>query len=192
MSRFMKKRVPAFLMTLVMVMTLVPMASAKSSADIEYEVDAGDNVTLDFSDFQNYYDKYEDDNLYRMEFTDLTDVDSNGKMYAVDFEGDEVRVNEDDLYGSWFYASNSRANSSGKYRMKGMNYSADSKADGETAELAFTLHGDDGGKLEGILRIYIGSSGSSKSGTISYSGSSNFVVVRVVLNGHFCLPPFLF
>ena len=172
MSRFLKKRVPAFLMTLVMVTTLIPMASAKSSADIEYEVDAGDNVTLEFSDFQNYYDKYESDNLYRMEFTDLTDVDSNGKMYAVDFEGDEVRVNEDDLYNSWFYASKSDVDDSGEYRIKGMNYSAGSKADGETAELAFTLYGDKKGKLDGILRIYIGSSGSSKSGTISYSVKS--------------------
>ena len=172
MSRFLKKRVPAFLMTLVMVTTLIPMASAKSSADIEYEVDAGDNVTLEFSDFQNYYDKHESDNLYRMEFTDLTDVDSNGKMYAVDFEGDEVRVNEDDLYNSWFYASKSDVEDSGEYRIKGMNYSAGSKADGETAELAFTLYGDKKGELEGILRIYIGSSGSSKSGTISYSVKS--------------------
>ena len=172
MSRFLKKRVPAFLITLVMVTTLIPMASAKSSADIEYEVDAGDNVTLEFSDFQNYYDKYESDNLYRMEFTDLTDVDSNGKMYAVDFEGDEVRVKEDDLYNSWFYASKSDVEDSGEYRIKGMNYSAGSKADGETAELAFTLYGDKKGELEGILRIYIGSSGSSKSGTISYSVKS--------------------
>ena len=172
MSRFLKKRVPAFLITLVMVTTLIPMASAKSSADIEYEVDAGDNVTLEFSDFQNYYDKYESDSLYRMEFTDLTDVDSNGKMYAVDFEGDEVRVNEDDLYNSWFYASKSDVEDSGEYRIKGMNYSAGSKADGETAELAFTLYGDKKGELKGILRIYIGSSGSSKSGTISYSVKS--------------------
>ena len=172
MSRFLKKRVPAFLITLVMVTTLIPMASAKSSADIEYEVDAGDNVTLEFSDFQNYYDKHESDNLYRMEFTDLTDVDSNGKMYAVDFEGDEVRVNEDDLYNSWFYASKSDVEDSGKYRIKGMNYSAGSKADGETAELAFTLYGDKKGELKGILRIDIGSSGSSKSGTISYSVKS--------------------
>ena len=172
MSRFLKKRVPAFLLTLVMVTTLIPMTSAKSSADIEYEVDAGDNVTLEFSDFQNYYDKYESDNLYRMEFTDLTDVDSNGRMYAVDFEGDEVRVNEDDLYNSWFYASKSDVEDSGEYRIKGMNYSAGSKADGETAELAFTLYGDKKGELEGILRIYIGSSGSSKSGTISYSVKS--------------------
>ena len=172
MSRFLKKRVPAFLITLVMVTTLIPMASAKSSADIEYEVDAGDNVTLEFSDFQNYYDKYESDNLYRMEFTDLTDVDSNGRMYAVDFEGDEGRVNEDDLYNSWFYASKSDVEDSGEYRIKGMNYSAGSKADGETAELAFTLYGDKKGELKGILRIYIGSSGSSKSGTISYSVKS--------------------
>ena len=172
MSRFLKKRVPAFLMTLVMVTTLIPMASAKSSADIEYEVDAGDNVTLEFSDFQNYYDKYESDNLYRMEFTDLTGVDANGKMYAVDSDGDEVRVNEDDLYNSWFYASKSDVEDSGEYRIKGMNYSAGSKADGETAELAFTLYGDKKGELEGILRIYIGSSGSSKSGTISYSVKS--------------------
>ena len=169
MSRFLKKRVPAFLMALVMFTTLIPMASAKSSADIEYEVDAGDNVALEFSDFQNYYDKHESDSLYRMEFTDLTDVDSNGKMYAVDSEGDEVRVNEDDLYDSWFYASKSDAADSGEYRIKGMNYSASKNADGETAELAFTLHGDKKGEVKGTLRIYIGNSSSFKSGTISYS-----------------------
>ena len=172
MRRFFRKRLPAFLLTMIMVMTMVPAVSAKSSADIEYEVDAGDNVTLEFSDFQNYYDKYESDNLYRMEFTDLTDVDSNGRMYAVDSDGDEVCVNEDDLYNSWFYASKSDVEDSSEYRIKGMNYSAGSKADGETAELAFTLYGDKKGKLEGILRIYIGSSGSSKSGTISYSVKS--------------------
>ena len=165
MRRFFRKRLPAFLLTLVMVMTMAPAVSAKSSADIEYEVDAGDNVTLEFSDFQNYY---ESDNLYRMEFTDLTGVDANGKMYAVDSDGDEVRVNEDDLYNSWFYASKSDVEDSSEYRMKEMNYSAGSKADGETAELAFTLYGDKKGKLEGILRIYIGSSGSSK-GDITYT-----------------------
>ena len=168
MRRFFRKRLPAFLLTLVMVMTMAPAVSAKSSADIEYEVDAGDNVTLEFSDFQNYYDKYESDNLYRMEFTDLTGVDANGKMYAVDSDGDEVRVNEDDLYNSWFYASKSNVEDSSEYRIKEMNYSAGSKADGETAELAFTLYGDKKGKLEGILRIYIGSSGSSK-GDITYT-----------------------
>ena len=96
------------------------------------------------------------------------DVDANGKMYAVDSDGDEVRVNEDDLYNSWFYASKSDVEDSSEYRIKEMNYSAGSKADGETAELAFTLYGDKKGKLEGILRIYIGRSGSSK-GDITYT-----------------------
>ena len=168
MRRFFRKRLPASLLKQITVMTMAPAVSAKSSADIEYEVDAGDNVTLEFSDFQNYYDKYESDNLYRMEFTDLTGVDANGKMYAVDSDGDEVRVNEDDLYNSWFYASKSDVEDSSEYRIKEMNYSAGSKADGETAELAFTLYGDKKGKLEGILRIYIGGSGSSK-GDITYT-----------------------
>ena len=39
MRRFFRKRLPAFLLTLVMVMTMVPAVSAKSSADLTYEVD---------------------------------------------------------------------------------------------------------------------------------------------------------
>ena len=38
MRRFFRKRLPAFLLTLVMVMTMVPAVSAKSSADLTYEV----------------------------------------------------------------------------------------------------------------------------------------------------------
>ena len=49
MRRFFRKRLPAFLLTLVMVMTMVPAVSAKSSADIEYEVDAGEVVNFDIS-----------------------------------------------------------------------------------------------------------------------------------------------
>ena len=38
MRRFFRKRLPAFLLTLVMVMTMVPAVSARSSADLTYEV----------------------------------------------------------------------------------------------------------------------------------------------------------
>ena len=41
MRRFFRKRLPAFLLTLVMAMTMVPAVSAKSSADLTYEVDKG-------------------------------------------------------------------------------------------------------------------------------------------------------
>ena len=88
MIRFLKKRAPAFLLAVVMAATMVPMASARSSADIEYDVDAGDNVTLAFSDFESYYDDNEDDSLRRMEFTSADNMDSYGKMYAVDADGD--------------------------------------------------------------------------------------------------------
>ena len=76
MRRFFRKRLPAFLLTLVMVMTMVPAVSARSSADIEYEVDAGDNVTLELSAFKNYYSDNMSDSLERLEFTDLTGVDA--------------------------------------------------------------------------------------------------------------------
>ena len=169
MRRFFRKRLPAFLLTLVMVMTMVPAVSAHSSADIEYEVDAGDNVTLELSAFKNYYSDNMSDSLERLEFTDLTGVDANGKMYAVNSDGDEVRVDEDDMLDAWFYVSSSDVDS-GDYWLKGMNYTASSKADGETAEMKFTMRGDKGGKLTGTLCISIG--GASKSGTISYSVKS--------------------
>ena len=41
MRRFFRKRLPAFLLTLVMVMTMAPAVSARSSADLTYEVDKG-------------------------------------------------------------------------------------------------------------------------------------------------------
>ena len=158
MRRFLRKQVPAFLLTLAMVAAMVPMASARSSADIEYDVDAGENVTLELSDFEAYYDDNENDILRRMEFTRADGMDSYGKMYAIDADGDEVRVDEDDLLDGWFYASRNNVTDSGEYRIKGMNYTASSSADGETVELEFTMRGDDGGKLTGTLRINIGSS----------------------------------
>ncbi len=45
MRRFFRKRLPAFLLTLVMVMTMVPAVSARSSADLTYEVERGDGVS---------------------------------------------------------------------------------------------------------------------------------------------------
>lgn len=59
MRRFFRKRLPAFLLTLVMVMTMAPAVSAKSSADIEYEVDAGEVVNFDISKFTGYYTRTE-------------------------------------------------------------------------------------------------------------------------------------
>lgn len=122
MRQFLKKRVSAFLLAMVMAATMVPMASARSSANIEYDVDAGDNVTLELSNFESYYDDNEDDSLRRMEFTSADGMDSYGKMYAIDADGDEVRVDEEELLDAWFYVSSKSVTDSGEYRIKGLNY----------------------------------------------------------------------
>ena len=55
MRRFFRKRLPAFLLTLVMVMTMVPAVSARSSADLTYEVDKGDSVSFKEREFRDLY-----------------------------------------------------------------------------------------------------------------------------------------
>ena len=55
MRRFFRKRLPAFLLTLVMAMTMVPAVSAKSSADLTYEVDKGDSVSFKEREFRDLY-----------------------------------------------------------------------------------------------------------------------------------------
>ena len=46
MNRFWKMKLPAFLLAMVMVIGMVPAAFA-ASADISYDVDSDDKVTID-------------------------------------------------------------------------------------------------------------------------------------------------
>ncbi len=54
MRRFFRKRLPAFLLTLVMVMTMVPAVSARSSADLTYEVDTGRRCIFNEREFATF------------------------------------------------------------------------------------------------------------------------------------------
>ena len=168
MRRFFRKRLPAFLLTLVMVMTMVPAVSAKSSADIEYEVDAGEVVNFDISKFTDYYDENRDDNLSYLRFTSASGLDSCGQLYAYDYSRDEVTLDEDDLGSAYFYVSRSDM-SRGDYRLNGMNFLAGKRSNGETVDLTFQMRGDNGGKLTGILRIVIGKTSGSSKGDITYT-----------------------
>ena len=168
MRRFFRKRLPAFLLTLVMVMTLVPAVSAKSSADIEYKVDAGEVVNFDISKFTDYYDENRDDNLSYLRFTSASGLDSCGQLYAYDYSRDEVTLDEDDLGSAYFYVSRSDM-SRGDYRLNGMNFLAGKRSNGETVDLIFQMRGDNGGKLTGILRIVIGKTSGSSKGDITYT-----------------------
>ena len=168
MRRFFRKRLPAFLLTLVMVMTMVPAVSAKSSADIEYKVDAGEVVNFDISKFTDYYDENRDDNLSYLRFTSASGLDSCGQLYAYDYSRDEVTLDEDDLGSAYFYVSRSDM-SRGDYRLNGMNFLAGKRSNGETVDLTFQMRGDNGGKLTGILRIVIGKTSGSSKGDITYT-----------------------
>lgn len=168
MRRFFRKRLPAFLLTLVMVMTMVPAVSARSSADIEYKVEAGETVSFDLSKFTDYYDENKDDNLSYLRFTDVTGLDSCGRLYAYDYSREEVGLDEDDLESAYFYVSRSDM-SRDDYRLNGMNFLAGKRSNGETVDLAFQMRGDNGGKLTGILRIVIGKTSGSSKGDITYT-----------------------
>ena len=151
-----------------MVMTMVPAVSAKSSADIEYEVDAGEVVNFDISKFTDYYDENRDDNLSYLRFTSASGLDSCGQLYAYDYSRDEVTLDEDDLGSAYFYVSRSDM-SRGDYRLNGMNFLAGKRSNGETVDLTFQMRGDNGGKLTGILRIVIGKTSGSSKGDITYT-----------------------
>ena len=168
MRRFFRKQLPAFLLTLVMVMTMVPAVSARSSADIEYKVEAGETVSFDLSKFTDYYDENKDDNLSYLRFTDVTGLDSCGRLYAYDYSREEVGLDEDDLESAYFYVSRSDM-SRDDYRLNGMNFLAGKRSNGETVDLAFQMRGDNGGKLTGILRIVIGKTSGSSKGDITYT-----------------------
>ena len=168
MRRFFRKRLPAFLLTLVMVMTMAPAVSAKSSADIEYKVDAGEVVNFDISKFTDYYDENRDDNLSYLRFTSASGLDSCGQLYAYDYSRDEVTLDEDDLGSAYFYVSRSDM-SRGDYRLNGMNFLAGKRSNGEMVDLTFQMRGDNGGKLTGILRIVIGKTSGSSKGDITYT-----------------------
>ena len=168
MRRFFRKRLPAFLLTLVMVMTMAPAVSARSSADIEYKVEAGETVSFDLSKFTDYYDENKDDNLSYLRFTDVTGLDSCGRLYAYNYSREEVGLDEDDLESAYFYVSRSDM-SRDDYCLNGMNFLAGKRSSGETVDLAFQMRGDNGGKLTGILRIVIGKTSGSSKGDITYT-----------------------
>ena len=88
MRQFLKKRVPTFLLTLVMVMTMVPAVSAKSS-DITYSVKPGDSATFSVSDFSDYYDKYCSGTFEHVEFS-VSRSDYSDFEGSVAYRGDNL------------------------------------------------------------------------------------------------------
>ena len=166
MKRFLRKQLPAFLLVLVMLVGMMPAAGA-ASADIEFSVKAGKQVTLSLSKFKSWYD----DDVGYVKFTDVDeDMDDYGVLTAVNFDGDDVELDADDATGLKFYVDDDEMDED-DYCMDGLVFKVDSKAKKGSFTIEFKVYDEDGKYPEtGTLEVSITSSGTSTSGkTISYS-----------------------
>ena len=167
MNRFWKMKLPAFLLAMVMVIGMVPAASA-ARADISYDVDAGKYIAIDDLDFSDYFDDEttsRTESLKYLEFTRADDFDDYGYFYAYDKDRDRVRVDYDDLLDGTFYVDKDDVDSRDEYELSGLRFYADKDAESETLSFTFKCYGDERSSYTGYLEISIdggSSSGSSR------------------------------
>ena len=168
MRRFFRKRLPAFLLTLVMVMTMVPAVSAKSSADLTYEVDKGDSVSFKEREFRDLYrSEYSGDPSYVV-FTDYSDLDDYGYLTAVNYYDKTVSLSESDLRNTWFYYDSRDVPKNMDYALDGLTFEANRRADSGTLRLKFEIYDADGKDyVSCTMDIKVG--GGSSKGDITYT-----------------------
>ena len=156
MKRFLKKQLPAAFLVLVMVISLVPIASAASS-DIKKSLDAGESVTFSRTEFRNLFDTEEDEDYFSyLEFTDFDDLDNYGYFYAYDYYDDKIILDEDTLENAYFYYDSSDVPKNYDYALTGLTFVADDDADADSLYLDYVLVGEDETEVYGTLEIEIG------------------------------------
>ena len=170
MRRFFRKRLPAFLLTLVMVMTMVPAVSAKSLADLTYEVDKGDSVSFKEREFRDLYrSEYSGDPSYVV-FTDYSDLDDYGYLTAVNYYDKTVSLSESDLRNTWFYYDSHDVPKNMDYALDGLTFEANRRADSGTLRLKFEIHGTDSKDyVSCTMDIKVGGGSGSSKGDITYT-----------------------
>ena len=102
MKGFWKRKLPACLLALAMMVSVVPAVSA-ASPDWTYDVDEDDYVWLNAADFQDIYEYYTDGNLESVEFTEYDDFDDYGYFTFEDFDGYKYDADYDELSDYTFY-----------------------------------------------------------------------------------------
>lgn len=170
MNGLWNKKLPAFFLTLVMIVSMMPMAYA-AKADISYDVDADDDVTIDEDDFVKYFeDECDDERLEYVKFSYIPDFDHLGHFYAYDEDNDKVYMDEDDLDDYYFYYRTKDMTDSSDLQLDGLTFEAYDDADTETITIRFICIGDDGYETDyGYMEINVdGGSSSAKGGTITY------------------------
>ena len=153
-----------------MVMTMVPAVSAKSSADLTYEVDKGDSVSFKEREFRDLYrSEYSGDPSYVV-FTDYSDLDDYGYLTAVNYYDKTVSLSESDLRNTWFYYDSRDVPKNMDYALDGLTFEANRRADSGTLRLKFEIYDADGKNyVYGTMDIKVGGGSGSSKGDITYT-----------------------
>ena len=169
MRRFFRKRLPAFLLTLVMVMTMVPAVSARSSADLTCEVEKGESVSFRKRDFRSLYrNEYSNETPQYIVFTDYSDLDDYGYLTAKNYRGRTINLSESDLNNTWFYYDSDNVPESVDYALDDLAFVANRRADSGTLRMEFEIHGERSKDyVSCTMDIKVG--GGSSKGDITYT-----------------------
>ena len=160
MKGIVQKKLTACLLAAAMVVGMVPAASAASS-DIVYEVDAGEEVAFDRSDFKEFFEDECDDTFrYVTFYPDSSYKSSNGVLYYAYDESGDASFSKSELADYDFYYSKS---SYGDYPLNKLSFVADEDAGDGKVTMEFRAWGEDD-YVDGTLEIRI-SKASSKSGS---------------------------
>ena len=171
MRRFFRKRLPAFLLTLVMVMTMVPAVSARSSADLTCEVEKGESVSFRKRDFRSLYrNEYSNETPQYIVFTDYSDLDDYGYLTAKNYRGKTINLSESDLNNTWFYYDSDNVPESVDYALDDLTFMANRRADSGTLRMEFEIHGERSKDyVSCTMDIKVGGGSGSSKGDITYT-----------------------
>ena len=171
MRRFFRKRLPAFLLTLVMVMTMVPAVSARSSADLTYEVDRGESVSFSKRDFRSLYrNEYSGENPSYIVFTDYDDLDDYGYLTAKNYRDKTISLDESALDNTWFYYDSNDVPKDVDYALDDLTFEANRRADSGTLRMEFEIHGERSRDyVSCTMDIKVGGGSGSSKGDITYT-----------------------
>ena len=146
--------------------TYYAVYTVASDGLITYEVDPGDTVSLDRSDFKDLFDTESGNGSFRyVRFYPNSSYKSSNGVFYYDYEGnDETAFAKGDLEDNDFYY---RSSSYGDYPLDALTFVADKDADGKTVTVDLRLYGDDG-YVSGSLKIEIDDDRSDGDGDLTY------------------------
>ena len=161
MKGFWKRKLPACLLALAMMVSVVPAASA-ASADLTYDVDEDDYVWLDARDFKDLYDDYKNGSLDYVKFTSYDDFDDYGYFAFETFDRDYDEASYRDLDDYFFYYDEYYDSD---FDLDTLQFVTYKNVDSDTLDFTVKLYGDKG-NVSATIRIDIEGGSKSSSGDV--------------------------